>query len=148
MVGARLDLQDGPSLLCFPTDRAAYGRLSKLLTLGRRRAPKGECHLTRGDVAEARAGQIFVILPPETDSETSREPSLAIDGSFARHLSAYRGILGDRLYLAAHHLYRGDDGKRLARLAALAEQASRACRWSPPTTCIVTPRSAGRCRMC
>ncbi len=122
VVGARLDLQDGPSLLCFPTDRAAYGRLSKLLTVGRRRAPKGECHLTRADVAEARTGQIFVVLPPEPDTETGREPSLAIDGSFARHLSAYRGILGNRLYLAAHHLYRGDDGKRLARLAALAER--------------------------
>ena len=122
VVGARLDLQDGPSLLCFPTDRAAYGRLSKLLTVGRRRAPKGECHLTRADVAEARAGQIFIVLPPEPDTETGREPSLAIDGSFGRHLSAYRGMLGERLYLAAHHLYRGDDTKRMARLAALAER--------------------------
>ncbi len=122
VVGARLDLQDGPSLLCFPTDRAAYGRLSKLLTVGRRRAPKGECLLTRADVAEARAGQIFVVLPPEPDTEAGREPSLAIDGAFARQLSAYRGMLGDRLYLAAHHLYRGDDNKRLARLAALAER--------------------------
>ena len=50
VVGARLDLQveavEGaePSLnlLCFPADRAAYGRLSKLLTMGRRRAPKGD----------------------------------------------------------------------------------------------------------
>nr|MCU0894705.1 PHP domain-containing protein [Rhodospirillales bacterium] len=40
VVGARLDLDDAPSLLCFPTDRAAYGRLSRLLTTGRRRAPK------------------------------------------------------------------------------------------------------------
>ncbi|MGZ0247162.1 MAG: PHP domain-containing protein, partial [Alphaproteobacteria bacterium] len=36
VVGARLDLRDAPSLLCFPTDREAYGRLSKLITLGRR----------------------------------------------------------------------------------------------------------------
>ena len=122
VVGARLDLTDGPSLLCFPTDRAAYGRLSKLLTIGRRRAPKGECHLTRADVAEARAGQIFVILPPEPASATDANPALDIDGAFARQLSAYRGILGDRLYLAAHHLYRGDDGRRMARLAALAER--------------------------
>ena len=41
IVGARLDLQDGPGLLVYPTDRAAYGRLSKLLTLGQRRAEKG-----------------------------------------------------------------------------------------------------------
>ena len=45
VVGARLDLTDGPSLLAYPTDRAAYGRLSRLLTLGRRRAPKGACHI-------------------------------------------------------------------------------------------------------
>ena len=122
VVGARLDLQDGPSLLCFPTDRAAYGRLSRLLTVGRRRAPKGECHLTRADVAEARDGQIFVVLPPEPAAATDSDPALAVDGAFARQISAYRGLLGDRLYLAAHHLYRGDDGKRLARLAALAER--------------------------
>ncbi len=30
-----------PGLLCFPQDRAAYGRLASLLTLGKRRAPKG-----------------------------------------------------------------------------------------------------------
>src|SRR3546814_5960237 len=35
LVGARLVSADGPELLCFPTDRAAYGRLCRLLTLGR-----------------------------------------------------------------------------------------------------------------
>src|SRR5699024_4630949 len=40
IVGARLDLEDAPSLLCLPTDRAAYGRLARLITTGRRRAPK------------------------------------------------------------------------------------------------------------
>ena len=29
VVGVRLDLQDAPSLLAFPTDRAAYGRLCR-----------------------------------------------------------------------------------------------------------------------
>ena len=29
IVGARLDLQDAPSLLVYPTDRAAYGRLCR-----------------------------------------------------------------------------------------------------------------------
>ena len=49
-VGTRLDLADAPSALCLPTDRAAYGRLARLLTLGRRRAPKGRCHLAWADV--------------------------------------------------------------------------------------------------
>ena len=42
VVGSRLDLMaDGEepprSLLCFPRDRAAYGRLSQLISLGQRR---------------------------------------------------------------------------------------------------------------
>src|SRR5690349_4836431 len=36
VVGCRLDLEDAPSLLCWPTDRAAYARLTRLLTLGKR----------------------------------------------------------------------------------------------------------------
>src|SRR3546814_6702991 len=49
IIGARLDFHDAPSVVCLPTDRAAYGRLSSLLTIGRRRAPKGECPLYWSD---------------------------------------------------------------------------------------------------
>ncbi|MGD9669488.1 MAG: error-prone DNA polymerase [Hyphomicrobiaceae bacterium] len=66
VVGARLDLADGPSLLCLPKDRAAYGRLSRLISLGQARAQKGQCHLEVGDVAAHAQGQIFIALPPET----------------------------------------------------------------------------------
>src|SRR5262245_52742976 len=65
IVGARLDLACGNSLLCFPTDRAAYGRLSRLLSLGRRRAVKGECILHLSDLAEYAEGQIVVALPSQ-----------------------------------------------------------------------------------
>ncbi len=42
LTGARLDFADGaPSVLCYPTDREAWGRLTRLLTLGQRRAGKG-----------------------------------------------------------------------------------------------------------
>ena len=76
IVGARLDLACGNSLLCFPIDRAAYGRLSRLLSLGRRRAPKGECILHADDLAEYAEGQIVVALPDETflASSTQRHP--------------------------------------------------------------------------
>ena len=43
IVGARLDFKDFPSLLCFPMDHSAYGRLARMLTLGKQRAPKGQC---------------------------------------------------------------------------------------------------------
>ena len=65
IVGARLDLDDAPSLLAYPTDRAAYGRLCRLLTLGQRRAEKGKCTLHLADVAAHADGLIFIALPPE-----------------------------------------------------------------------------------
>ena len=48
--GVRLDLIDGPSLLAYPTDRAAYSRLSNLLTVGNLRAEKEKCYLYKKDV--------------------------------------------------------------------------------------------------
>ncbi len=59
---ARLDLRDAPSLLAYPTDRAAWGRLTRLLTLGQRRAEKGNCELYLEDVAGHAEGLIFVVL--------------------------------------------------------------------------------------
>ena len=45
--GARLAFVDGaPDALVYPKDRAAYGRLCRILTAGNLRAPKGECWLT------------------------------------------------------------------------------------------------------
>jgi error-prone DNA polymerase len=65
IIGARLDLQDAPSVLCLPRDRQAYGRLSRLLSLGQRRAKKGACTLYLDDVAQHAEGQIFIALPPD-----------------------------------------------------------------------------------
>ncbi|MCX7311428.1 MAG: PHP domain-containing protein [Alphaproteobacteria bacterium] len=45
-VGARLVFSDGcPDILAYPEDRAAWGRLTRLLTVGKDRAEKGECIL-------------------------------------------------------------------------------------------------------
>ena len=113
VVGVRLDLQDAPSLLVYPTDRAAYGRLCRLLTLGQRRAEKGECTLYLDDVASHAYGLIFIALPPDDA------------GNFETELRRIKAALGAKphLYLAARHAYRGDDR---ARIVALAELASRA----------------------
>jgi error-prone DNA polymerase len=106
VIGVRLDLADGTSLLAYPQDRAAYGRLTRLLTSGKRRAPKGECRLDYADVAAHGEGQIVVALPPE-------------EGDPAEFASRAAADFPGRAYLAAHHLYRGDDAKRLARLAVI-----------------------------
>ena len=133
--GARLDPVDGPSLLCLPTTRRGYGALARLITTGRRRAPKGECHLTREDVVAASdpGGHIFIVLPPPTHGSHRTPASHGTPGShrtpatlvappttFADHLAWYRDHLPAPLHLAATHYHRGDDDRRIAALAALA----------------------------
>ncbi|MEK9644496.1 MAG: error-prone DNA polymerase [Alphaproteobacteria bacterium] len=108
LVGARLDLADAPSLLCFPTERAAYGRLSKLITLGRRRALKGNCELYLRDVFEHSAGQLFVSLPPDE-----------LSSSYTAHLGALREVFGRNVWLAGRCRYSGNDAARLWALAQL-----------------------------
>ncbi|PWC34123.1 error-prone DNA polymerase [Azospirillum sp. TSO35-2] len=115
LIGCRLDLTDADSLLAYPTDRAAYARLSRLLTLGKRRAPKGECFIARADVLAHAEGLLFLLLPPDS-------PSGWRDDGFVQELRAWRsGLARGQLHLAASHRYRGDDTRRLRWLAGLAE---------------------------
>ncbi|MGL4962471.1 MAG: PHP domain-containing protein, partial [Inquilinus sp.] len=60
VIGARLDFTDAPSVLAYPTDRAAYGRLSRMLTTGKRRTTKGECTLQLADLLEHGEGLLVV----------------------------------------------------------------------------------------
>ncbi|MCG8562563.1 MAG: PHP domain-containing protein, partial [Hyphomicrobiales bacterium] len=115
VVGARLDLQDAPSLLVYPTDRAAYGRLCRLLTLGQGRAEKGDCTLFLDDVAAHAQGQVFTALAPAG--------APAGVAAFAPALARLRDALDAPLHLAASHAYRGDDRTRIAALDRLARQA-------------------------
>jgi error-prone DNA polymerase len=64
LVGTRLVTIDGFEVLTYPTDRAAYGRLCRLITTGNLKAKKSECHLSFEDILDAAEGQIFIVLPP------------------------------------------------------------------------------------
>ncbi len=105
IVGARLVPEDGAEVLCFPTDRAAYARLCRLLTLGKRRAEKGNCLFSLDEVMEHGKGQVFVVLPEGAVEDALRRLAESFPGS---------------VFLGARALYRGDDQRRLAALAALA----------------------------
>ncbi len=120
IVGARLDLTDAPSLICLPTDRAAYGRLSRLLTLGQRRAVKGDCVLALDDVADHCEGQIFLALPPPdwAPDWDSRAPT-PLEAALHR---LKRKLAPAPLYLAASHRYRGQDRARIAALGTIGAQ--------------------------
>ncbi|MGB6347838.1 MAG: error-prone DNA polymerase, partial [Methyloceanibacter sp.] len=126
IVGARLDLQDAPSLLAYPKDRAAYGRLCRLLTLGQRRAGKGQCTLYLDDVASHADGLIFIALPPEDYPSPSKGEGGDGQLNFEAQLLRIKQALGPRtrLYLAALHSYRGDDRARIEACAQLAKRVS------------------------
>jgi len=123
-VGSRLVFRDGNELLVYPRDRAAYGRLCRMLSLGKSRidaggsAPgkddpdrieKGDCRLDFADAATLGEGLIALAPAPER-----------IDDVFERRLLTWREAWPDQFYLAAAPRRRGDDRARLNRLAGIA----------------------------
>jgi error-prone DNA polymerase len=112
LTGCRLDFADGtPSLLVYPSDREAYGRLTRLLTAGQMRSLKGECELHWEDFQREAEGQLVLVVPPER-----------LDEAFEGDLRRITGELPD-VWLAATRRYGARDLQRLSRLAALAERS-------------------------
>jgi len=112
----RLDLQDGPSLLAYPTDKEAYGRLSTLLTVGNLRTEKGRCELYKNDVFQYAEGIIFIICPPE-----KLVVGFELEQSFIAFVQECQQRLQGCLNLGIKKLYRGDDAKLLFRINQLGE---------------------------
>src|SRR6202048_4202436 len=114
LIGARLVFIDGtPDILAYPRDRAAYGRLCRLLTRGKLQADKGECQLRFDDLREFSEGLLLVLMPPyrlEADA-------------LARILETMRDTRAEGVWLAGSLFYRGDDKRRLARLQRIASSA-------------------------
>ena len=64
--GARLVFADGtPDILAYPQDRAAWGRLTRLLTVGKSRGEKAECILYVDDLLEHIEGLNLIVLPAD-----------------------------------------------------------------------------------
>jgi error-prone DNA polymerase len=113
LTGCRLDFADGsPSLLVYPSDREAYGRLTRLLTLGQRAAKKGECELSWAQFLDHAEGQLALVVPPDR-----------LDEAFERDLMRISGELRGAVWLAAARRYGPRDLRRLSQLAALASQS-------------------------
>ncbi len=134
IVGAELAPLDAPPVVVWATDRAAYGRLCRLLTRGRRRAPKGECLLTRSDIGEFSEGLIAAVSgtaevlaaaknggPVDAPVSETRVHSRA---PLRSSLAAYRDIFGEDVYLLAELTCGPDDAGRLAQLDDLSRQTN------------------------
>ena len=126
VVGTRLALWPAPwwnsmdeplasqpaSILLYATDRAAYGRMCRLLTTGKRRAPKATCWLTLQDLQEHHEGLLAIALPPPM-----------LDDAFLALLHRLRGVFNDdRLSIGASRTHGPDDD---AQLLAIADMAAR-----------------------
>lgn len=108
IVGCRLDLACGMSVLVYPTDRAAYSRLCRLLSLGKGRAGKARCHLEWDDLVAYGEG-LIVVLAPDLADETC-----------GLRLRRLRDAFGDRGYLGLTLRRRPNDQMRLWELSTLA----------------------------
>ncbi|TRW99616.1 DNA polymerase III subunit alpha [Paracoccus sp. M683] len=113
VIGARIVLADGTGFLAYPTDRAAYGRLSTLISKGRMAdlagnwQAKGACDLSLDDLAAHAEGLQLIWLPG---------PDLSVLPGLAARLPGLR-------HVAASWLYRGDDRARINRLDRAARAA-------------------------
>jgi error-prone DNA polymerase len=111
IAGARVDLDDGRALLLYPTNKPAWSRLTRLLTLGKSRAGKGGCTLGWADVVAWNEGLLAVLLPGEADATTTTQ------------LAELRTTFDARGYCGLAFRRRPDDALRLYDLAALAGKA-------------------------
>jgi error-prone DNA polymerase len=113
ILGCQLAFTDGsPAVLCYPTTREAYGRLTRLLTVGQLRARKGACELRWDDLVEYGEGQLFIVLPPD-------DLSPAFEAQLVRAVRDFPG----RVWLAAARAYAAQDVKRIGAIDALGRRA-------------------------
>jgi error-prone DNA polymerase len=115
VAGCRLDLMDGSSLLVWPEDRAAWSRLTRLLSTGkgrvdRKKGEKGQCFLHWEDVAAWSDGLVAALVPDQAD----RVADIA--------LAQMAEIFGKRAHLALTHRRRPGEAARLHALDLLARR--------------------------
>ncbi len=116
IVGARLVFRDGtPDVIAYPQDRAAFAQLTRLLTKGNMRAPKGECWLDFADLLEHAAGLKCIVIPPDEAPVTGAE-------TLADFLVKLREACG-QVWLAAPFRFDGEDRRRLRVLESIAKAA-------------------------
>ena len=94
LIGAEITPHDAPPVVLLATDRAAYGRLARLITKGRRRAEKGECRVCFNDVAEHATGLIAAVIARLSPTPNPQLPT-------PPPIHNYREAFGDRCYLLA-----------------------------------------------
>jgi error-prone DNA polymerase len=120
VVGAEIPLRDAATAVLLATDRAAYGRLSRLVSTGRLRASKGASDLALADVAASAEGLVLLALADEAAlrPDAGKEALAAATERLRPLAEIFRG----RAHLAFELFDGPDDRARLARLDRLAAE--------------------------
>src|SRR3978361_826191 len=108
IVGCRLDLADGMSVLVYPTDRPAYARLCRLLSVGKKRGGKAKCVLNWEDLVDWSEGLVAVLVTDQADAGCSLRVRRLLE------------TFGDRAYMALTLRRRPNDQMRIHELNNLA----------------------------
>ncbi|HET8818419.1 MAG TPA: error-prone DNA polymerase [Xanthomonadaceae bacterium] len=111
IVGSEVRVEDGPKLVLLVADQDGYAALCRLITVARRRAPKGQYRLLREDFEDLPDGLLALWLPDTTDT-TAHD----------RDAGWLRARFHDRLWIGVG-LHRGPgDDARLRALRALGQR--------------------------
>ena len=131
LVGARLVFTDGtPDILAYPTNRAAYANLCRLLSAGKSHAPKGECYLRFDDLLNWQDGLLMVVIPPHPQApifttevpqsfwNKNKTTSQILVQPFSNSelttiLETLKTVAANRTWLGVSMPHHGDDQKRL-----------------------------------
>ena len=116
LIGAEIVPTDCAPVLLYATNRVSYGRLARLITVGRRRAAKGECTLILADIVEHSDGLIAISVPPH-DQDTFQDWS-------TRCIPKLSEAFDKRLYAAAERHLDQLDEKRIESLTAWSKRSS------------------------
>ncbi|MEM7068443.1 MAG: error-prone DNA polymerase [Pseudomonadota bacterium] len=107
--GCRLVFMDGtPDIFAWPCDHTAWGNLCELLSLGKRQAPKGECHLKLEDLLFHGEGLLLALHPGDMKPE-----------QLERHILDLKPAFNGRLHLGLVRNYGSSDQRIVAALSAL-----------------------------
>lgn len=148
VIGCRIETVEGPAFLAYPRNRAAYGRLCRLISMGRMQTLSGEwqakgvCEIDLAMLANHAEGLHLVLIPPadldqaftlQTESNVYAFPggeapvypptTNSISSSFSDLIPRLVHSLPTMRHLAASYLYVGDDIARIERLNMLARSS-------------------------
>ncbi|MFN3988660.1 MAG: error-prone DNA polymerase [Erythrobacter sp.] len=140
VIGCRIETVEGLAFLAYPTSRAAYGRLTRLISAGRMHTPqgawqdKGVCQITLAMLAAHSEAVQLILLPPDDlgsaftiagpgnviPLHAGHAPTSGLTAPFPDLLPHLTRLLSSLSHIAASYLYRGDDIARIERLDWLA----------------------------